>query len=213
MRHVFPLFAGVLALVLILALVQAPVTDAQQQPLKIGVINVKNVFGQYDKAKAFEDELEKEATDEKAYMDRMEKELNDLRQEIEVLTPESSLRKEKIEKFISLQALAKFRVEDWNNRTKGRLNSNTAKIYNEIREEISSYAKEMGFSLVLKTESEKLDENSKESANQRVNRRSVLYSAEGMDISDAIAKRLNEKYKAAGGAAPKRDPNEKGGGS
>ncbi len=192
------------ALILALVLVVGVPGDGAGQAAtpKIGVVNIKTVFEKYAKAKDFEEKLEKEAREEKEYMDRMEKELNDLKTEIEVLTPESPLRKEKIEKFISLQALAKFRVEEWNNRTKTRLNSNTAQIYNEIRSEIDAFAQQNGYDLVLKTESGKLDVNSRESANQRVNRRTVLYHSSGMDLSDRIAERLNAAYKAAGGSTP-----------
>ncbi len=195
MNRLVHLSAGVTVLCLVLMLGHSRDGSSQAASLKIAVVNIKDVFAQYQKAKDFEDALEAEAKDEKEQMDRVEKDLNDLKQEIDVLEATSALRKEKIEKFISQQAVAKFKVEEWNNRTKLRLNTNTAVIYNEIRKATDAYCKEAGIDLVFKTETALLDEKSKESANQRVNRRNVLYSSDSLDITKVVAGRLNDDYK------------------
>lgn len=176
---------------------------------RTGVLNIKDVFTKYNKAKDFEAKLEEETKTEKASIERMDKEIKDLLEEIQILAPDSELRKEKTEKLVQLDGLLKYRVEQWNQRTQQRLNENTALIYNEIRDECDSFGQQNGYDLILKTEAPRLEVKSKESANQRVNRRGVLYYSKTLDISDAVVKSLNDKYareRASGGGQPPKGP-------
>ncbi|MBI3269738.1 MAG: OmpH family outer membrane protein [Planctomycetes bacterium] len=169
---------------------------------RIGVLNIKDVFSKYQKAKEFEDRLERETKAEKESIERMDREMKDLLEEVQILDPSSELRREKTEKLVQLDGLLKFRVEQWNQKTQARLNENTALIYNEIREECDRFGQENGYDLILKTEAARLEVKSKESANQRVNRRGVLYYGKTLEMSEGIVKALNDRYardKASGG--------------
>ncbi|MBI5367525.1 MAG: OmpH family outer membrane protein [Planctomycetes bacterium] len=210
---------GYAALIAVLAAAfgTVPTLWSQAKPAgRIGVINIKDVFTRYQKAKEFEDRLEAETKSEKQNIERMDKEIKDLMEEIQILDPSSELRKEKTEKLIQLDSLLKYRVEQWNQKTQQRLNENTALIYNEIRDECDRYGQENGFDLILKSEAARLEVKSKESANQRVNRRSVLYYGKDLDISDGITKGLNDRFareKAAGGGGGAANPAGGGGGA
>lgn len=161
--------------------------------LRIGVVNIKEVFSNYNVAKQFEAEVEKEKLGAQAEIDAIEKQMKDLMEEIKILEANSALRLQKEEELLQRDTLRKFKSERWKAITLKRINENTAKIYNAIRAEVDAYAAEQGYTLVFKVETPKLDEKSDESANKRVNMRSVLYYTPTMDLTAMITQRLNSK--------------------
>ena len=161
--------------------------------LRIGVVNVKEVFSNYTVAKQFEAEVEKEKTSAQEEINGIEKEMKDLMAEIQILEPNSALRLEKEETLLQKDTLRKFKSERWKAITLKRINENTAKIYNAIRAEVDAYAAEQGYTLVFKVETPRLEEKSEESANKRVNMRNVLYFSPTMDLTAMVTQRLNAK--------------------
>lgn len=161
--------------------------------LRVGVVNVKEVFSNYTVAKQFEAEVEKEKTAAQEEINGIEKEMKDLMAEIQILEPNSALRLEKEETLLQKDTLRKFKSERWKAITLKRINENTAKIYNAIRAEVDAYAAEQGYTLVFKVETPRLEEKSEESANKRVNMRNVLYFSPTMDLTAMITQRLNAK--------------------
>lgn len=161
--------------------------------LRVGVVNVKEVFSNYTVAKQFEAEVEKEKTSAQEEINGIEKEMKDLMAEIQILEPNSALRLEKEETLLQKDTLRKFKSERWKAITLKRINENTAKIYNAIRAEVDAYAAEQGYTLVFKVETPRLEEKSEESANKRVNMRNVLYFSPTMDLTAMITQRLNAK--------------------
>lgn len=173
---------------------QANVSYSQGEAgLRVGVVNVKEVFSNYTVAKQFEAEVEKEKTSAQEEINGIEKEMKDLMAEIQILEPNSALRLEKEETLLQKDTLRKFKSERWKAITLKRINENTAKIYNAIRAEVDAYAAEQGYTLVFKVETPRLEEKSEESANKRVNMRNVLYFSPTMDLTAMITQRLNSK--------------------
>ena len=161
--------------------------------LRIGVVNVKEVFSNYTVAKQFEAIVEQEKTAAQEEINGIEKEMKDLMAEIQILEPNSALRLEKEETLLQKDTLRKFKSERWKAITLKRINENTAKIYNAIRAEVDAYAAEQGYTLVFKVETPRLEEKSEESANKRVNMRNVLYFSPTMDLTAMVTQRLNAK--------------------
>ncbi len=189
-------FIAVIALAAVAAVLvgQANVSYSQGEAgLRVGVVNVKEVFSNYAVAKQFEAEVEKEKTAAQEEINGIEKEMKDLMAEIQILEPNSALRLEKEELLLQKDTLRKFKSERWKAITLKRINENTAKIYNAIRDQVDAYAAEQGYTLIFKVETPRLEEKSEESANKRVNMRNVLYSSPTMDLTAIITQQLNAK--------------------
>ena len=189
-------FIAVIALAAVAAVLvgQANVSYSQGEAgLRVGVGNVKEVFSNYAVAKQFEAEVEKEKTAAQEEINGIEKEMKDLMAEIQILEPNSALRLEKEELLLQKDTLRKFKSERWKAITLKRINENTAKIYNAIRDQVDAYAAEQGYTLIFKVETPRLEEKSEESANKRVNMRNVLYSSPTMDLTAIITQQLNAK--------------------
>ncbi len=161
--------------------------------LRVGVVNVKEVFSNYAVAKQFEAEVEKEKLAAQEEINGIEKEMKDLMAEIQILEPNSALRLEKEELLLQKDTLRKFKSERWKAITLKKINENTAKIYNAIRAEVDAYSAEQGYTLVFKVETPRLEEKSEESANKRVNMRNILYYSPTMDLTAIVTQRLNAR--------------------
>ncbi len=160
---------------------------------RIGFVNVKEVFAGYNVAQQFEAGLKAERDAAQAQIVGIEKQMNDLMAEIRILEEGCLLRTEKEEELLQLDTLRKFRSERWKAVMQRRVNENTARIYNALRAEVDAYAQENGYQLILKTEAPRLEEGSDESANKRVNMRTVLWCAPELDLTGAIVERLNAR--------------------
>ena len=179
--------------VLILAFAMRARCEDETPPLRIGLVNVKEIFSGYKVAKGFEAQMQTDKTAAQAEISAIEAQMKDLMGEIQILEAGGALRLEKEEKLLELDTLRKFRSEKWKSATLARINENTSRIYNAIRDEVDAYAHENGYALILKSEGPRLEDDSTESANKRINMRTVLYGATGLDITQAILDRLNSK--------------------
>ncbi len=177
----------------LMAAIALPTYAQGDSAQKIGVVNVKEIFSSYKLAKQFEAEVEKEKQGAQTEINDIEKKMKDLMAEIQILEANSALRLEKEEELLQLDTLRKFKSERWKQITLKKINDNTAKIYNAIRDEVDAYAAEQGYTLIFKVETPRLEEKSDESANKRVNMRNVLFYTPGMDITKVITDRLNAK--------------------
>lgn len=185
---------GVLVLFLAPAFL-TPVWTQQNQgvPLRIAVVNIREVFSQYKVAIEFENSLEDEKSKMQAEIDRIESEMKKIMAEVEQLDRRSPVWKQRSLRLVQLDSERKFLKEEWEATVTRRLNENTAAIYNRIRNEIDAYAAEHGIDLVLKIETKRLELQSAESANARINRRNVLAWKDSLDITNAIIERLNKQ--------------------
>lgn len=161
--------------------------------LRVGVVNVKEVFARYKVAQQFEEGLKAERDSAQAQIVGIEKQMQDLMAEIRILPEGNALRLQKEEELLQLDTLRKYRGERWKAVMQRRINENTARLYNALRAEVDAYAQENGYQLIFKTEAPRLEEDSDESANKRVNSRTVLWCAPELDLTAVILERLNAK--------------------
>ncbi|MDQ7780552.1 MAG: OmpH family outer membrane protein [Planctomycetota bacterium] len=161
--------------------------------LKVAVVNVRDVFSQYKAAIEFENSVEVEKTKMQSEIDKIEGEMKNIIAEVEQLDKEGPVWHQRSMQLVRLDAERKFLKDEWQAKVTARLNRNTAAMYNKIREEIDKYAVEAGFDLVFKIESKKLEQESTESANARINRRNVLTWRDSLDITSVIVERLNKQ--------------------
>lgn len=164
----------------------------EAKPLKIGVINMVEVFNKSKKREQFTGQLEIERKAEEAKIKHMESQMMELEKQIKVMNPSSELRQEKEMTLKILSMQYENRVKRWNQRINKQVNEQTSLLYNEIRDVIDKYAQENGFTLILKSDPLRLEKESNESAERRINIRGVLYHHNTIDLTEKIIKVLNE---------------------
>ncbi|MEK7467781.1 MAG: OmpH family outer membrane protein [Planctomycetota bacterium] len=173
-------------------------------PLKIGVVDLSKIYDKWAKVKDFTDELELQKKVQEEELGKMDKEV---KEKITIRdTPGINIKiKQNAQiEIVQLKAKFEFMVQMWNEQVKRLLEEGIAKYFDEIQAEVDAYAKENGYTLVLKTESGPLsgDEN-KSGSGEKIARRVVLSCHPGMDITDDVLARLEEKYKKEKAAGPK----------
>ncbi|MBI4713344.1 MAG: OmpH family outer membrane protein [Planctomycetes bacterium] len=165
----------------------APLTE-----LKIGVVNIQDVFQKYKKTKEYEERLQKDKDKEMRAIGALEDKIKTLLDEIGQLDATSNLRRENEQELERLKAEREYRVKSWNKFIKSKVDEQTAKLYKDIREAIGIYAQENNYALVFKTEP-MISETETEDSTEKINLRAVLYHHKSLDITEAIIKLLNRE--------------------
>lgn len=181
--HLHPatcLLSLVSCLGLFLSPVPCPVSHAfaeeAPRPLKIGVVDLEQVFQEYDRTASKEQEIKGLAESKKSERDRMVSQIQGLRDEMVLLNEEG--RQGLREKFEErLKGLSEFDKEAQTKLGQQR-NEAFRLILGEIEEVIGLYSKENGFDLVL-TE------------------RAALFRAQTIDITQDIIRLLDQRYAKA----------------
>ncbi len=148
--------------------VSCPTVEAQE--MKIGYVNVAKVFDGYGRTKASEAALEKQGKLKEGELEGRMAELKKLRQSLELLNDEArEVKSREIEE--KSEELQRFR--NATARDLGRERDKAARdILKAIQDDVDSYAKANGFTLILDS-------------------RSLLYSVPAQDVTDEILKLLN----------------------
>ena len=169
--HLSPLVVAMLGL--LCAGVCLPV---EAQELKIGYVNIGEVFDGYEKTKGSDAVLEKKGKQKEAELEVRMNELKKLRQNLELLNDDSREAKEReIEE--KSEELQRFRTSTARDLRRER-DKIAAEILSEIRQGIEEYAKANNFSLI-------------------VDERSLLYGQPAYDVTADILKRLNSRVSRA----------------
>lgn len=169
-------------------LAQAPQTPAG---VKIGVVNVAEVFNKYKRRQQLSDALEKEKKEEEVKIKDMENQIEELKKQIKALDTESELRMEKESQVKILTMQLEDRVKRWNKRINLKVNEQTALLYSDIRDAVAKYARENQFTMILKTDPA-LERDLDESATYRINIRAIIYADPTIDLTEEIIKVLNK---------------------
>ena len=161
-------------------------------PFKVGVVNVAEVFDKYSKTKEYERILQKEKEREELLISEIKMKIKKLREEIEVLSPGSELYREKSEELAKEQARYEYRAKTWNEYIKNKVNEQTLKLYKEIRETITKYAVDNGYTFIFKSDPALSATPQGDDVTQQINIRTVLYAPKETDITEDIIKILNK---------------------
>ena len=165
------LLASVLCL---LTLIPSP--NAHAEGMKIGYVNVGEVFDGYERTKNFDSTLEKKGKQKEAELEGRMSELKKLRESLELLNDQARdvKAKEIEEKTDQLQQFRNASARD----LRRERDAIAKEILKEIQKVIDEYAKANGFSVILDS-------------------RSLLYGQPAYDVTDEILKRLNTHPAAA----------------
>ncbi|MBI4835160.1 MAG: OmpH family outer membrane protein [Planctomycetes bacterium] len=172
-----------------------PVPAPAPAGIKIGVVNIFDVFSKFKKRDAYQKELSKEEAEEYR---SWKKDYDDVIMENQKLMeenndPNSDLWATLSSRIETLRMQKEQRIKLWRKRMNKKINTQMAQLYNEVRETIDAYGKEKGFALILKTEPDRIvnSNNQDEDAQMGINFRTVLFSQGAVDITADIIKKLN----------------------
>lgn len=178
---------------------------AEPPPMRVGVVNLRDVYNGFEKVKDFTDRLEAEKKAQQEELTKLEKEIKGKYDMRDPLAKDSKLRMNLTVEIVQLEAKHEFMVKMWNETVKNKLDSGVAALYNDIRDEVDAYAKEAKLTLVFKVDSGRLTEDEDMGANNKINLRSVLFHDPSYDITKPVLARLNEKYAKEKAAGPPKE--------
>jgi outer membrane protein len=143
---------------------------------KIGYVDVKKIFDNYDEAKKTEEAFKKEVDEAQKNLDKLQEEVKKMQEDYEkkkgMMKPDEQTKKEN-ELKVKIQELSKKWME-----TKQKLDDRGKELENQIFEDIkkaiADYAKKNGFSMV-------------------VDSRLILYGESAVDLTNEVIKLLNKK--------------------
>ena len=138
---------------------------------KIAVIKMDKVFGDYEKTKAADAQLEKLSSAKQSQREQMASEIKNMREELPLLNDQARLERQKAieEKFKSLTEFDRDAKESLRKERDEAVKG----ILDEIEAAVASYATDHGITLVITD-------------------RAVVYSPQTIDISNEILKILND---------------------
>ena len=147
--------------------------------IKIGYVNVEQVFHDYNRTKAVKADLEKRAKQKDGEYDARVAELKKLKGDMELLNDQAREAKQR-EYDQKTDDLQRFKANATRELSREQQKV-TGTILSEIEQRINEYAKANGFALVL-------------------NSRALIYAQDVYDISDEVLKALNTPRTAKGEA-------------
>ena len=175
---------------------------SQGAGLKVGVINLKDIFDNYAKVKDFTKKLTEEGKAIEQKVELLNQQLRQLQEKLQAPGLADGPTKQDLQlQFMLAKTEQEFLVKSNTERFSRRLGDQTSDFYNEIRKKVEEVAKAEGYDLVFKIDAPEIAGDTSESqVTQRINHRPLLYAREGMDFTEKIVKQLNADYARQGGA-------------
>jgi len=141
--------------------------------LKIGYVNLAQVFDGYQRTKQSEQVLEQRSKQKQGELEGRVGELKKLRQNLELLAEQArDTKAREIEEKSDEFQRVKTRTERELVRERNQL---AREILREIEQTVTDYAKTNGFSII-------------------VDQRSLIYGENALDVTDSVLKILNERF-------------------
>ena len=147
---------------------------SEELKLKIGYVDIFEVFNEYKKTKDYDRILEEKKNSEKKKLNEREEKIKKMQDKLLLLQGDAQdKQREKMNK--ALEEYKDLRRQIFADLKKER-DEKMVEIIGDINKTIEEYAKKEGFDLII-------------------NENAVLYGKKGMNITSEILKRVNEKYK------------------
>ncbi len=168
--------------------------DVTAEELKIGVVDINEIFDNYDKRDDLDQQLKNTEAEFKKEIESKKKTIIDLNEETQLLDLGSESRNKNIEilerKNVELEGYAKFAEKQLMKKYKDAFE----KIYEEIINEVNSFGKEKNYSVIIKKEKPNLQSNQLSDLQFKIGIRTVLYNSSAIDITSNITERINARY-------------------
>lgn len=187
-------------------------TTTERRELKLGVVDLAQVFKAYDKSAMLEKRINAEREEFQDQLTAQKNVISDLTKELDLLDMVSqSYQLKEEEKAVALARfkLMKRRIDVT---MKQRFEDYNLELLDDIEAVVQEYGKERAFTLILKVQTQPLD-----SQKLLVGLKNVLYFADELDITKDVIVLLNRRYALdaanATKGAPEKTPAPKNGGS
>ena len=168
--------------------------DVTAGELKIGVVDINEIFDNYDKRNDLDQQLKNTEAEFKKEIESKKKTIIDLNEETQLLDLGSESRNENMEilerKNVELEGYAKFAERQLTKRYKDAFE----KIYEEITNEVNSFGKERNYSVIIKKEKPNVPSNQLSDLQFKIGIRTVLYNSSAIDITSNVTERINARY-------------------
>ena len=162
--------------------------------LKIGVVDINEVFDKYDKRVDLDQQLKDSEAEFKNEIESKKKAMIDLNEETQLLDLGSESRDKNMEilekKNVELEGYAKFAEKQLMKKYKDAFE----KIYDEIIKEVDSFGKDRNYSVIIKKEKPNLESNQLSDLQFKIGIRTVLYNSSAIDVTPNITERINARY-------------------
>ena len=168
--------------------------DVVAEELKIGIVDINEIFDKYDKRTDLDQELKETEAEFKKEIESKKKIMIDLNEETQLLDLGSETRNENMEilerKNVEREGYAKFAEQQLTKKYKDAFE----KIYEEIVKEVDSFGKEKNYSVIIKKEKPNLQSNQLSDLQFKIGIRTVLYNSSEIDVTPNITERINARY-------------------
>ncbi len=167
---------------------------SQPRALKVGVVDLNNVFEKYEKRKTCDGQLKEQEKQYQKIINDKKKELVNLNEKIQLLDLGSEVRKKEEETFerknIELESYAKFAEKSLGKKYKDYFES----LYTEICKEVEGIGKREQYDLIIKKEEPELQSGGISELQFKVGIKTVLYHSDSIDITNQVIDTMNKKY-------------------
>jgi Skp family chaperone for outer membrane proteins len=163
---------------------------------KTAVCDVVQIFTNYQRAKDLTAMLNEKREGLRSEDEKRKKVIEDLQKELEELkesSPEYDKRFQEMQKLLVDRDVWTRLQESLMLREHHRL---TRDMYQDITKAVEQVAKEKGFQLVIFRERELPPTENTQDLLRAIERRTVLYSDDNIDITEAVLAKLNETYRS-----------------
>ena len=171
--------------------------SSQSRGLKVGVVDLNNVFEKYGKRTAYDAQLKEQEKQYQKIINDKKKELVSLNEKIQLLDLGSEVRKKEEETFekknMELESYAKFAEKSLVKKYKEYFES----LYSEVCKEIECICKREQYDLIIKKEEPELQGGGISELQFKVGIKTVLYHSDSVDITNQVIDTLNKKYSEA----------------
>ena len=168
--------------------------EVKAEGLKIGVIDINEVFDKYAKRVDLDQQLKDTEAEFKKEIESKKKIMIDLNEETQLLDLGSESRNANIEilekKNVELEGYAKFAESQLTKKYKNAFEV----IYEEIIKEVDSFGKDGNYDVIIKKEKPNLQSNQLSDLQFKIGIRTVLYNSSAIEITQAVTERMNASY-------------------
>ncbi|KHE92837.1 MAG: OmpH family outer membrane protein [Candidatus Scalindua rubra] len=168
--------------------------DVDAKGLKIGVVDINEVFDKYNRRVDIDQQLKNTEAEFKKEIEDKKKVMIDLNEETQLLDLGSESRSSNMvileKKNVELEGYAKFAEGQLTKKYKNAFEV----IYEEIIEEVDSFGKEGNYSVIIKKEKPNLQSDQLSDLQFKIGIRTVLYNSSAIDITQAVTDRMNARY-------------------
>lgn len=170
----------------------APARGYQRPGLAVALLDLSRIFKEHTRFKAMMAEMRSDAQGAQAAVDQERQTIQRLNEQLQELKPGTVQYKQLEQEIATRTADLNVRVQLQRKEFMLREAKIWHTVYKEVQREVNYYAINNGIAMVLRFNAEPVQEDNLEDVVRDMNQQ-VIWSAQGMDITDIILQSLNRR--------------------